>query len=152
MEIENLFILDTKITQNMVVFKFTYTEKPITELRMLKTIEMLKNVLNSFHRNEIKNICFVFVVNSIQMPSNMKLFKDFAETFHSYSDVINKKLNFTIIQSNNKIFKVFFSLFKVYYEPIKPLYMSESDEVTKKCLESKTERSKTEIFSKIINE
>jgi len=152
MEIENLFILDTKITQNRVVFKFTYTENSITELRMLKTIEMLKKVLDSFHKDEIKNICIIFVVNSIQMPANMKLVKDFAATFHSYSDVINQKLNFTIIQTNNKIFKVFFSLFKMYYEPIKPLYMSESDEVTEKCLESKIERSKTVNFSEMINE
>ena len=152
MDIENLFDLDTKITQKRVVFKFTYTEISITELRMLKTIEMLKKVLDSFHKDEIKNICFVFVINSIKMPANMKLVKDFAATFHSYSDVINEKLDFTIIQSNNNIFKVFFSLFKMYYEPIKPLYMCESDEVTEKCLESKNERSKTANFSEMINE
>ena len=40
----------------------------------------------------------------------------------------------------------------MYYEPIKPLYMSESDEVTEKCLESKIERSKTVNFSEMINE
>ena len=58
MEIENLFNLGTKIVENRVVFKFTYTEAPVTELRMLKTIEMLKQVLSSFHKDEIKNICF----------------------------------------------------------------------------------------------
>lgn len=147
MEIEDLFFLDTKIVENRVVFQFTYTETPVTELRMLKTIEMLKNVLNLFHNDEIKNICFVFIINSFQMPANMKLIKDFAGTFHSYADVINKKLDFTIIQSNNGLFKVFFSLFKMYYEPMKPLYMCENDGLTEKCLKSNNERDKTTNLS-----
>lgn len=151
MEIENLFNLETKILQNRVVFKFVYTETPITELRMLKTIEMMKVVLDSFHKEEVSNICFVFVINSIKMPINLKLIKEFASTFHAYGDVINQKLDFTIIQSNNNIFKLFFSLFKMYYEPIKPLYMCESDESTEKCLNSNDERSKVANFSDLMN-
>jgi hypothetical protein len=150
MEIENLFNLETKISQHRVVFKFVYTETPITELRMLKTIEMMKKVLDSFHKEEVTNICFVFVINSIKMPTNMKLIKDFASTFHAYGDVINKKLDFTIIQSNNNIFKLFFSLFKMYYEPIKPLYLCENDESTEKCLVSNSERSKAANFSDMV--
>jgi|TARA_B110000114_G_C14880327_1_gene312443 hypothetical protein len=150
MEIENLFVLHTKIVQNRVVFKFVYSEIPITELRMLQASEMMKNVLDSFHKKEITNICFVFVINSVKMPINMKLVKNFASTFHSYADIINKKLDFTIIQSNNNIFRLFFSLFKMYYEPIKPLYMCENDESTQKCLSSKSERSKVANFSDMI--
>jgi len=150
MEIENLLNLETKILHNRIVFKFVYTEKPITELRMLKTIEIIKKVLDSFYRVEATNICFVFVINSITMPTNMKLIKDFAATFHAYSDVINKKLDFTIIQSNNKIFNLFFSLFKMYYEPIKPLYLCESNESTEKCLTSNNERSKVTNFSDMV--
>ena len=117
---------------------------------MLKTIEMMKKVLDSFHKEEVTNICFVFVFNSIKMPTNMKLIKDFASTFHAYGDVINKKLDFTIIQSNNNIFKLFFSLFKMYYEPIKPLYLCENDESTEKCLVSNSERSKAANFSDMV--
>jgi len=151
MEIENLFALETKIINNRVVFKFTFTESEITELRMVKTIEMLKKVLDSFHRDEIKHICFVFVINSIRMPSNMKLIKDFASTFHSYSEVINEKLDFTIIQSSNNIFKMFFSLFRMYYDPIKPLYMSKDDATTEKCLDSKDERNNVANFVDMVN-
>tara|TARA_Y100000389_G_C17466000_1_gene525599 strand:+ start:4477 stop:4935 length:459 start_codon:yes stop_codon:yes gene_type:complete len=150
MEIENLLDLESKIIANRVVFKFTFKEIPITELRMLKTIEMLTDVLDSFKKPEIKHVCFVFVINKMKMPSNLGLFKDFARTFNDYSVVINEKLDFTIIQSNNGIFKMFFSLFKMYYEPIKPLYICESDESTEKCLTSNNERNKVKNFSDMI--
>ena len=150
MEIEDLFHLETKIVKNRVVFKFIYTEKPITELRMLKTIGTMKTVLESFQKKEIGHVSFVFIINKIIMPSNMGLIKDFAATFHSYADIINQKLDFTIIQSNSTIFKLFFSFFKMYYEPIKPLYLSENDESTEKCLESKDERGKVTNFSDML--
>lgn len=150
MEIENLFELETKIVDNIVVFNFVYTEKPITELRMLKTIEMMKSVLESFHKKEIKHVSFVFVINKLKLPTNMSLIKDFASTFHSYGDIINEKLDFTIIQSHSSIFKLFFSLFKMYYEPIKPLYLCESDESTENCLKNKNERSKVANFSDML--
>jgi hypothetical protein len=150
MEIDDLFILHTKIVQNRVVFKFVYSEIPITELRMLQASDMMKNVLESCHKKEITNICFVFVINSVEMPINMKLIKNFATSFQSYYDIINKKLDFTIIQSNNNIFRLCFSLFKMYYEPIKPLYMCENDESTQKCLLSKSERSKVANLSDMI--
>tara|TARA_Y100000389_G_C17347598_1_gene456668 strand:+ start:128 stop:586 length:459 start_codon:yes stop_codon:yes gene_type:complete len=150
MEIENLFDLDTKIVANKVVFKFVYTEKPITELRMLKTIEMMKNVLETFREKRINHVSFVFVINQIEMPTNMGLFENFASTFHSYTNIINQKLDFTIIQSNSRIFKLFFSLFKMYYEPIKPLYLCENDKSTEQCLESQDERNKVANFADML--
>lgn len=150
MEIENLLDLESKIVANRVVFKFTFKEKPITELRMLKTTEMLKSVFESFNTQEIKHVCFVFVINKMKMPANLGLFKDFAKTFNDYSDVINEKLDFTIIQTNNGIFKMFFSLFRLYYVPIKPLYMCENDESTEKCLTNNNERNKVKNFSDMI--
>jgi hypothetical protein len=149
MEIENLFNLETKILDNRVVFKFVYTEKPITELRMLKTIDLLKKVLDSFYKEEVKNVCLIFVIETIKMPTNMKLIKDFATTFHKYAQVIDEKLDFTIIQSNNNIFKLFFSLLKLYYEPIKPLYMSINNDTTQKCLMNDSERKKIANFSEL---
>lgn len=150
MEIEDLFQLDTKIVKNRVVFKFVYLEKQITELRMLKTIETIKSVLESFRKKEIKHVSFVFIINQIELPANMNLIKDFASTFHSYAEIINEKLDFTIIQTNSSIFKLFFSVFKMYYEPVKPLYLCESDESTEKCLESKDERGKVANFSDML--
>jgi len=150
MEIENLFKFESIVVKGRVVFKFIFREIQITELRMLKTVQLMKEVLDSFHKDEIKNVCFVFVINKMQMPTNISLFKEFASIFKSYSNVINEKLDFTIIQSNSGIFKMFFSLFKMYYEPIKPLYMCESDESTEKCLISNSERSKTATFSDIL--
>tara|TARA_Y100000389_G_C17071234_1_gene322077 strand:- start:40 stop:516 length:477 start_codon:yes stop_codon:yes gene_type:complete len=151
-EIENLFKLETEIVKQRVVFKFVYTEIPITQLRMLKTIEMVKEVLESLQKTEIHHVSFIFVINQFTMPTNVSLIKDFASTFHPYTDIINEKLDFTIIQSNSSLFKLFFSFFKMYYEPIKPLYLCESDESTKNCLESKNERSKVPDFSDYLNE
>ena len=150
MDIQSLLDLDTKISQNRVVFKLTYNGSLMTELRMLKTIDLMKSILESLYKEELKNVCFVFVVDTLEMPSNMKLIKDFASTFHPYAEIIDKKLDFTIIQSKNSIFKAFFSILKVYYKPIKPLYMCVSDESTDKCLVSKIERNKTTNFSDMI--
>ena len=113
MEIENLFDLETKIIAKRVVFKFVYTEKPITELRMLKTIEMVQKVLETFQEEQINHVSFVFVINKIEMPTNMGLFKNFASTFHSHANIINQKLDFTIIQSKSSIFKLFFSKIEI---------------------------------------
>ena len=150
MDIQSLLDLDTTISQNRVVFKLTYNGSPMTELRMLKTIDLMRSILESLHKEEIKNVCFVFVVDSLEMPSNMKLIKDFASTFHPHTEVIEKKLDFTIIQSKNAIFKAFFSILKMYYKPIKPLYMCESDESTEKCLVSNIERNQTTNFSDMV--
>lgn len=147
MEIESLLDLESNIVSNRVIFKLTFKDAHITELRMLKTTELLKSVFESFKTTEIKRVCLVFVVNKIKMPANLSLFKNFAEAFNNYSEVINEKLDFTIIQTNNGVFRMFFSLFKMYYEPIKPLYMCENDEITTKCLMSNSERKKVKNFS-----
>lgn len=147
MDIESLLNIDTMVLKNRFVLKFIYNGKPITELRMLKTNDLMKTALETLYKNEIKNVCFVFIVDSLEMPTNIKLFKDFASTFHSHVDIIQQKLDFTIIQSNSGVFKLFFSILKMYYQPIKPLYISESSESTKKCLMSRSERSKTTNFS-----
>lgn len=150
MDIESLLDIKTEILQNRVVFRFTYDGKKITELRMLKTIEMMNAALETLYKDEIKNVCFVFVVSSLEMPTNVGVFKDFASVFVSHTNIIEKKLNFTIIQSDNKIFKLFFSILKMYYQPIKPLYMCEDSKSTENCLISSSERNKTANFSDVI--
>jgi len=153
MDIEDLLVLETKIVQKRVVFKFTYTEISITELRTLKTVELMESVLKSLRKKEVTNVCFVFVINSLEMTTNIKLFEQFASIFRSYTDVIKQKLDFTIIQTNNGIFKLFFSLFKMYYEPIKPLYMCHTKESVEKCLTSSSERNKiSDLSEKIIKD
>ena len=50
MDIQSLLDLDTTISQNRVVFKLTYNGSPMTELRMLKTIDLMKSILNLTQR------------------------------------------------------------------------------------------------------
>lgn len=150
MDIKSVLDLDTTISQNRVVFKLTYNGSPITELRMLKTNDLMKTILESFYKDEIERVCFIFVVDSLEVPSNMKLIKGFATTFHPHAEIIGKKLDFTIIQSKNAIFKVMLSILKMYYQPIKPLYLCESDESTEKCLVSNFERNQITNFSDMV--
>lgn len=150
MDIDDLLILKTTIVAKRVVFKFIYTEKSITELRTLKTIELMEGVLKSLYKKEVTNVCFVFVVNSLEMTTKIKLFEQFASIFRLYTDIIKQKLDFTIVQTNNGIFKLFFSLFKMYYEPIKPLYMCEDDESVDRCLKDNSERKKKTDLSESI--
>ena len=153
MDIDDLLILETKIVQKRVIFKFTYTEISITELRTLKTVDLMESVLKSLRKKEVTNVCFVFVINSLELTTNIKLFEQFASIFRSYTDVIKQKLDFTIVQTNNGVFKLFFSLFKRYYEPIKPLYMCDSNESVEKCLTSSSERNKiSDLSERIIKE
>lgn len=147
MDIESLLDINTEVLKGRVVFKFTYNGEPITELRMLKTNDLMKVVLESLYKDEIKNVCFVFIIDSLEMPTNMNLVKVFASMFHSHVNIIEKKLDFTVIQSKSGVFKMFFSILKMYYQPIKPLYISESDESTEKCLTSSSERDKIANFS-----
>ena len=142
MEIQDLLKLETKVINNRVVFKFTYTELPITQLRTLKTIEVMEGVLKSLSKKEVNKACFVFIVNSLDFNVNIKLFQEFGSIFRSYTDIITEKLDFTIIQTNNGIFKVFFSLLKRFYEPIRPLYICENDEIVNNCLKSDEEINK----------
>ena len=151
MDIDDLLILETKIVQKKLVFKFTLADKSITELRMAKTIGMIDDVLKSFYRKDVTKVCFIFIVDSVKLPSNLSLLADFSNKFREYTDIIKEKLDFTIIQSNNGLFKIFFSLFKQFYVPIKPLYICETEESTEECLTNSIEREKKSNISNMVD-
>lgn len=148
--IKKLLNLETMIVSKRVVFKFTYTNMEITDLRMLATMELINEVLKTLYNNEVTDACFVFAVDGMKIPTNFKSLKQVASTFHTHAEIINKKLSFTIIQCNNNIFKMFFSLFKLYYEPVKPLYLCDNEDITTKCLTNTDELKKMPNIVKMI--
>lgn len=152
MEIENLFNLNTIVKGDSVIYKFTYTDVDITNLRMLKTIQGMEQVFKSIDEKKIKRVYFIFVADKISIPANFNCFKDFAKCFHPHCEILKKKLDFTIIQSNNKLFNIFFNILKQNYTPVRPLYLSLNENETKKCLKDKTFRDKLTNISKMVAE
>ena len=131
---ENFYQQDITIENNMVVFKTTLLNKPLTELRIIDFLEKTKIMVNSFYEPKIKKICLIYNIEHVTIPDNFQFIKDFCNIYTNNRQILIKKLQFTIIQSNNTIFNLFFNMFKKYYTPIKPLYFSKSDDETKICI------------------
>lgn len=150
MEIQELFHVNTYVSDNKLIYSFVYNNCDITDLRVMKTIESVKAILDTLYLDEVKNVCFVFIIDRITIPTNYILFKEFANTFKKYFDVIDAKLKFSIVQSSSNIFQMFFSTFKKFYEPIKPLYLCADEIETKHCIASKIKRAKFPNISSLL--
>ena len=151
MDIEELFNTKTGILNNKLVYTFTFKNCEITELRIMNSVKCMKDILDTLFIDKVKNVCFVFVIDEITIPSNYKYFKDFTSVFDKYQEIIKEKVRFTIIQSNSNIFQLLFSVFKQYYKPIKPMYVCSNEEDVKNCLKSKKEREKFKNVSDMIS-
>lgn len=134
MDIDPLFDVNVYIEDKKLIYKFTYKGLEITDLRMLKTIEVMKGALETLKRDDVINGHFVFVVDNITIPTNYSLLKDFAHLFYNYTELITQKVQFTVVQSQSSIFNMFFSLFKQFYKPVKPLYLTTNDKETEDCI------------------
>lgn len=150
MDIETLFEIDTKIAHNKLVYSFTYKNREMTKLRIMKMVKDVEDVLKTFHLDNVKNICFVFVINDVTIPSNFDFLEDLSRLFQKYKDVIKQKLNFTIVYSQNSIFNILFTAFQKYYHPIKPMYVCNSEDDVDICLKSKIEREKFPNVSNMV--
>lgn len=150
MNIDALFKIDTKIAYNKLIYSFTYNNHEMTKLRIMKMVEDVEEVLKTFNLDNVKNVCFVFVINEVTIPSNFDFLKDLSCLFHKYKDVIKEKLKFTIVHSKNSIFNILFTSFKTYYHPIKPMYICNCEDDVNTCLKSKTEREKFPNISNMV--
>ena len=129
--VEDILDIESYLEKNKIIYKFTYKKVEITELRMLKTIHKMKHIFDTLRMSKIKNVTFLFIVNEFIIPANFSIFKNWAQVFYDNTDVIVEKLDFTVVQlDDNKILNSFLWLFKKYYIPIKPLYMSTSNTIS----------------------
>lgn len=139
--LQNLFEIETKIENKILCFFFKSQKVSVTELRLTKFIHDVKQVIETIYSNQIKNVCFIFDLNQLNLPSNFIQIKDFSDMLKSHEKILTEKLMFTIIQNKNNVFRIFFNLFKKYYNPVKPLYLCKNDEETNVCLNDDNKRS-----------
>ena len=139
--LQNLFEIETKIENKILCFFFKSQKVSVTELRITKFIHDMKQVIETIYSNQIKNVCFIFDLNQLNLPSNFIQIKDFSDMLRYHEKILTEKLMFTIIQNKNNVFRIFFNLFKKYYNPVKPLYLCKNDEETNVCLNDDNKRS-----------
>jgi hypothetical protein len=134
MDIENILSIDVCVERQKLLVKIKVAPLEITELRVLHAINQIRNLLDELKNDKVKQFYFVFDVDELKIPANFQMFKNIGKTFVEYEKLILEKLDFSVIQCTNNIFKMFFGLFKKYYIPIKPLYMCSTKEDTWCCI------------------
>lgn len=148
--IEDLFNIKIKKNNESYYIEFHYNRLEITNLRMLKFVEKTKQVINLLKKDEVKKIYFIFILNNIIIPANFNVLKDFIQIFHDNIDLMIEKVQFTIIQNETNLFKIFIEIFKKFYQPYKPLYLCKNDEETKLCLTDENVRKKMPNITKLL--
>tara|TARA_R110002020_G_scaffold215740_1_gene423020 strand:+ start:133 stop:597 length:465 start_codon:yes stop_codon:yes gene_type:complete len=149
MSIEPLFKTEVRIENKKMLYILTSQGNAITELRMIQLINDIDAMLNTFYHKDVSNIHLVFVVKEINIPSNFTLLDEFAQVFIKHREIILDKLQFTVLQNENNLFRMFFALFKKYYNPLKPLYLCKNEDEVQDCLHDQAKRHE---FNEIMNQ
>lgn len=134
MEIETFVTIKPTIQDGKLVVVFEGNNTPITELRVLKVADEIHKLLSELSSPKIQDFYFLFQVDSIEIPSNYMYIKEIAKSLYQYEDLIMNKLNYSVVQCKSNIFKMFFSLFKKYYTPVKELYLVKTEENAQKAI------------------
>ena len=148
MSIESFVDFECIVEEKKLLYKFTANGGSITELRMIHLINQMNEIFKSLGNEKITKVYFIFDIQKIVLPTNLTLLKEFSDMFTSNRENLTKKLQFSIVVNNNNVFRIFFSLFKQYYNPVKSLYLCSNDEEMKTCLH---DESKRDSFPNIIN-
>ena len=141
MNIETFVSIKPTIQNGKLIIIFEGNDNDITELRVLKVADEIHKLLEELKSDKIKEFYFLFQVDNIKIPTNFSYIEEIALSLFKYKDLIIQKLNFSVVQCKNNIFRMFFSLFKKYYTPIKELYLAKSYEDALKGLHDDTFRS-----------
>lgn len=149
MSIESLFKTEVRIENRKIIYMLTAQGNDITELRMIQFINDIDTMLKTFYHKDVTNIHLVFVVKNVKLPSNFTLLDEFAQVFIKHRAIILEKLHFTVLQNENNLFRIFFTIFKKYYNPLKPLYLCKTDEEVQECLHNQEKRHE---FNEIMNQ
>lgn len=147
-EVEDIATLTPEIKNGKLIVTFKALSIELTDLRILHFINKIQKLVNELNNKKIKEFFFVFDIDDLIIPTNFTMLKDFAQFFKDNEDIILDKLTYSVLKSKNNIFKLFFSLFKKYYVPIKPLYLCCNQEEVNECLFNPEIRNK---FPNIIN-
>ena len=142
MNVDSLVKIVPKIEDNKLLIYFNAENIDVTNLRLIKFLDDCSKLFTDLYNEQIKEFYFIFNIDDLRIPTNFSLFKDFADFFKKHEDLLMKKLKFTIVQCKNNIFKLFFSLFKQYYIPVKPLYLCCNLQETQECTFNEESRDK----------
>ena len=133
--IETFVTITPKIEHKKLIVYIVANNNEITELRIFKVIEELKSLFQQIKQNaKVNEFYLVFDITQFKIPTNFRIFSSVSDFLLESKSLIIDKLNFSVIQSENNIFKMFFSLFQKYYEPIKPLYLCRTTNDTSDCI------------------
>ena len=151
MNIDKLVEIKPQIINNLLVINVTCNPIEFTDLRLLNLLSELEKLASDLNNERIKKFCFVFNVSEIKIPTNFNLIKDFADFFQRHENLIMTKLDCSVIESTSNIFTMFFSLFKKYYKPLKPLFLVKTRDEVMDCLFNDENRKKYSNICNLIN-
>ncbi len=140
MSIEPLFNFEVKIENKKLLYIIESRGIEFTELRMIHFIKELDKFLETLLNEKIKKVYFIFNMTKYTIPKNLTLLRELSDVFSKYTNIFIEKLEFSIIEVDNNIFRMFLSLFKQYYTPRKPLYICKNQEETQDCLNDPKKR------------
>ena len=146
MNIEKILNIESCIKNKELIFTFRVNpDVEYTELRMMDFINDFKEILKFVSTNDnIKSYYLIFNMANVKIPSNFYMLQELSDIFsytkNPYAELGLKKLKYTIMVNSNYYVKLFFSLFKKYYNPFRPLYLCNKDEDVDKCLTDKSFR------------
>lgn len=150
MDIETFVTIIPTIQDGKLVVLFEGNNTPITELRALKVADEIHKLLTELSSPKVTEFYFLFQVDSIEIPANYTYVEEIAKSLYKYEDLILQKLKFSVVQCNSNIFKIFFSLFKRYYTPVKELYLVKSYENAQKAIHDDKFREKLPKISTLL--
>ena len=151
MNIETFVTIKPTIQNGKLVVLFEGNNTPITELRALKVADEIHKLLTELSSPKVKEFYFLFQVDSIEIPANYTYVEEIAKSLYKYEDLIMQKLNFSVVQCKSNIFKMFFSLFKRYYTPVKELYLVKTFDNAQKAIDDDKFRETLPKISTLLN-
>ena len=150
--IESFFDYDIRIENKMLIYVFVANGKDMTELRMIEFLDRMRQIMASFHDKQVTKGCLYFDLEKLKLPSNLQLIQEYSNIFKTNQEILKKKLQYTIIQTSNNVFHLFFSLFKQYYVPIKPVYLTKNHSETQSCIYDEIMRNNLPTIGHLLNQ
>ena len=126
MDIDTFVTIKPVIQKGKLIIEFEGNNNAITELRVLKVADEIHKLLKELESERIQEFYFFIKVDEVQLPTNFGYIEGIASSFKKYEELIMKKLKFSVVECKNNLFRMFFSLFKKYYTPVKEIYLAKT--------------------------
>ena len=119
-----------KYNNDFHIIKMTINNITVTPLNWLYTqdyiIENLKKVQNN---NDVNKMILYFDINYINLNTSKSMIDDFSKIIKSHIKPMIDKIYGSFIFVDKNIIHLFMSIFKKYYQPIKPLFIINEEKI-----------------------